>query len=490
MLLRHKLLLKIAGTTVSVPSVLAGAYMAVSGLTSDDAQTAYTDILNSTSNTDIGHTDTQQMAATGLPDGVTIQDAPASTEVQAPTDTAQTTDRVTTPRVEIAALSRFETGSLQSPDGTAAFTQPMTAATSTPASRNDIQESITSVERLTAAFRDYPGLVPDANNTSQLMAYAPASRADNDRLSDIFDTIIAAPAIPDIQTRNPTRIAHRTDEVCHGERWSIIDSNGAVIDDSQNRALIACPMASLTKIMTLYLAFQAFEEDNGFNADSNVTITSSIMRHSQEGHAHRSGYAGRGTRNSAGYMAILTGRLSDARATNALAVEVGRAYGLRGSDDAVMQGFINLMNKTAQELGLSNTEFSNAVGFTNNLRLRAFSEASNVSTAEDMARLLMETYEAYPEWTRRALGERQAGDGYNIQGHTLAQLVTDNGIDMAKSGTARASARRAIAFSMEVDGERLFVSILGASTSSRRTALTQWIASQTNSMLQTARLEQ
>ena len=316
--------------------------------------------------------------------------------------------------------------------------------------------NITPVNRVfTTAATPQPAHVisPSYPNFPLVMAYAPI---DDDYIIAPFDEVFTA---LQTETITPTRQATATEASCSGSRWSILDDQGTVLADSENRALIACPMASLTKVMTIYLAFQAFADNPDFDPDTQITIPRAITNHVQP-RAHTP-VAGTGRSYSAGYLAALAGRQSDAIATLGLAYAVGEAFGYTGTVDEVLGGVIQLMNYKAQELGLTNTRFNNPVGFTNQYRLTDFADTANVSTAEDMARLLMATYTLNPEWTEHALGN----DEYYTMRHTL-RAVRRNTVDFGKTGTTDAAGRAAV-FSLEIDGERVFAAMLGAPRGTR-----------------------
>ena len=293
---------------------------------------------------------------------------------------------------------------------------------------------------------------------SLLMGYAPTENGTFDPIQALLQIPSGLPLMTEEQTR-PTRTASRTEDSCSGPRWTILNAEGTVVADSERRALIACPMASLTKVMTLYLAFQAFSEENGFTPETQVQIPADVAHH-LDSRAYTP-VARTGRTYSAGELAALTGRRSDAIATLGLAYATGKAMGLQGNVDQVLGGFITLMNATAQELGLTNTVFNNPVGFTYQNRISDFASLSNVSTAEDMARLLMATYEQDPTWTQHSLGN----DGHYRHRHTLAS-VRDDSADFGKSGTTDAAGRAAVV-SFEVSGQRFYAAVLDSNAGMR-----------------------
>ena len=123
------------------------------------------------------------------------------------------------------------------------------------------------------------------------------------------------------------------------------------------------PIASLTKIMTAIVAIE-----NISNLDEVVTVPSQALEGLAQKNAMVVGFLP-GQRVT--YRDLLYGMLlpSGADATNIV------AYSLMGSEE----GYVNLMNEKAQELGLVNTHFSDTSGLD---------DYNNYSTVFDIATLL------------------------------------------------------------------------------------------------------
>lgn len=136
------------------------------------------------------------------------------------------------------------------------------------------------------------------------------------------------------------------------------------------------PVASLTKIMTTLIAIENIED-----LDKTVEITN-------ESFVGTDGYSKAGFRvgDVVTYKDLLYGVMlpSGAEAVNTIVLKV--------SGD--LDGFVTLMNNKAQELGLTNTHFDNAIGMDSveydGESSLDFEKFGNYSTAYDMATLLKE----------------------------------------------------------------------------------------------------
>ena len=121
--------------------------------------------------------------------------------------------------------------------------------------------------------------------------------------------------------------------------------------------------ASLTKIMTAYVAIENLNDFKEY-----VTVPQDIFPYLYSSHASVAGFA---AGESVQVIDLLYGCMlpSGADASLTLAIKIA------GSE----QGFVDLMNKKAQQLGLSDTHFSNVSGLY---------DSQHYSSARDMAILL------------------------------------------------------------------------------------------------------
>lgn len=260
----------------------------------------------------------------------------------------------------------------------------------------------------------------------------------------------------------PTREAREVEGVCSGMRWVISDEFGNIVDESDERSQIACPMASIAKIMTLRLAMIAIQENPAFTLDTPIRIERDTLGHVQTANVGRRWAVNR--IYTVGQMMDMVGQESDAVMSIALAHAAGRALGLTGSFDDVVYGFTNLMNVEAEKLGLRSTQFTNPIGNTYGNWGGPYQDFYQYSTPEAMARLLMETHTLSPEMTERDLGN---GGG---QGHTLA--VVNNGDAIGKSGTSRYFAGESAAIRTVIQGTAYYITVMDANGGARHWAIT------------------
>ena len=131
--------------------------------------------------------------------------------------------------------------------------------------------------------------------------------------------------------------------------------------------------ASLTKMMTLYLAFEAVESGR-VGLDQTVRVS----RHASRQPPSKV-YLREGQRVSIRHLIRATATKSANDAAMALAEALG------GSQE----GFARMMTSKARELGMPNSTFRNPHGLT---------QSGHLSTARDMARLARHLYFDFPEY--------------------------------------------------------------------------------------------
>ncbi|PCI87072.1 MAG: hypothetical protein COB24_07780 [Hyphomicrobiales bacterium] len=155
-----------------------------------------------------------------------------------------------------------------------------------------------------------------------------------------------------------------------------------VFDVSSGRVLSATDIdqkwypASLTKIMTGYLAFHAITTRKDISLTTKITLS----KHAASQPPSKLGIgAGRSLTMEKALEALFI------RSTNDIAV--GIAEKISGSE----ANFIDLMNRTAQLLGMSRTHFSNPHGLF---------KRDQVSTARDLAKLTHSILKQYPQFAR------------------------------------------------------------------------------------------
>ena len=200
--------------------------------------------------------------------------------------------------------------------------------------------------------------------------------------------------------------------------------------------------ASLTKIMTAYVVFEALR-DGRLTLETTITCSqlASIQPPTRVGMVP----GARMTVKKALQALIL-------HSANDAAVMLGEA--VEGTNDA----FVERMNTTAAKLGMTRTKFMNANGLPNE---------DQVTTARDLARLASAVVRDYPEhaalWSTLdvQIGKHHFGT-YN------GLLVNYAGADGMKTGFTCDSGYNVVA-SATRSGQKLIAVVLGEATGGRRT---------------------
>jgi D-alanyl-D-alanine carboxypeptidase len=206
--------------------------------------------------------------------------------------------------------------------------------------------------------------------------------------------------------------------------------------------------ASLTKMMTLYLAFEAVENGQ-LRLDQKVRVS----RHASRQPPSKL-YLKLGQRVSIRSLI----RASAIKSANDAAVALAEA--VSGSEKA----FARLMTSRARQLGMTNTTFRNANGLT---------AKGHLSTARDMAILGRHLFFDFPQYynlfsrrTARAAGKRV----YNTNRRLLSSYAGADGI---KTGYTNAAGYTLVA-SARRGNKRIIASLFGGKSSRwRATRMTQ-----------------
>jgi D-alanyl-D-alanine carboxypeptidase len=199
--------------------------------------------------------------------------------------------------------------------------------------------------------------------------------------------------------------------------------------------------ASLTKMMTLYLLFEAVQEGRVKLSD---TITFS---------SHSAGMPATNLNVDAGdRISVETAILAMVvRSANDAAVAVAEYLG--GTES----GFARLMTNKAQMLGMNSTLFRNANGLP---------DPKQRTTARDMATLSVALIRDFPQYYGYFKRTSFQYRGVNYSGHNKL-LKTFAGYDGIKTGYIRASGFN-LASSAQRDGRRLVVVVMGGTSPSMR----------------------
>jgi D-alanyl-D-alanine carboxypeptidase len=201
--------------------------------------------------------------------------------------------------------------------------------------------------------------------------------------------------------------------------------------------------ASLTKMMTLYMTFEALDEGR-LSLDQRLHVSKRA-----QGMVPSKLYlkAGQTIRVRDAILALVT------KSANDVAVVLAEALG--GSE---WQFAIDMTEK-ARNLGMKNTTFRNASGLPNRGQL---------STARDMAKLSQALLYDYPEYYHYFATQRFSYSGRTYGNHN--NLLDDyRGTDGIKTGYIRASGFN-LAASVVRDGRRLIAVVFGGRTARSRDA--------------------
>jgi D-alanyl-D-alanine carboxypeptidase len=216
----------------------------------------------------------------------------------------------------------------------------------------------------------------------------------------------------------------------------MVDAVTGEILSSSNADASTYP-ASLTKMMTLYLLFDALKHGQIKLTD---TITFSDHAASQDA-TNLAVSAGAKIKVETAILAIVV------RSANDAATAIGET--LAGSEWA----FAKKMTQTARALGMKNTTYRNANGLPN---------PEQRTTARDQAILAVALLRDFPEYYHYFAAERFSYRGVQYAGHNRV-LNKLNGADGIKTGYIRAAGFNLVS-SAEQNGRRLVGVVLGGTT--------------------------
>jgi D-alanyl-D-alanine carboxypeptidase len=200
--------------------------------------------------------------------------------------------------------------------------------------------------------------------------------------------------------------------------------------------------ASLTKMMTAYVAFQAIKKGE-ISPDTNITCSKHAVAQAPSKLGLPVG--GQITLETALKVLIV-------KSANDVAVMVAEA--VAGSED----GFVQRMNDTARKLGMTRTHYANANGLPNE---------NQVTTARDLAKLARALIVDFPEHADIfAMPRVQVGNKV-LRGHN-GMLITFPGADGMKTGFICDSGFNVVV-SATRDGRKLVAVVLGEPSVAIRT---------------------
>lgn len=201
--------------------------------------------------------------------------------------------------------------------------------------------------------------------------------------------------------------------------------------------------ASLTKLMTLYLTFEALESGR-LHLDQKVTVS----RHASRQPASKL-YLKAGQKVTIRHLIRATAIKSANDAAMVLAETIG------GSQS----GFAEMMTAKARKLGMMNSTFRNPHGLT---------ASGHLSTAHDMAILARQLYFDFPEYYNVFGKVTAQAAGKNIR-TTNRLLVSYKGAEGMKTGYTRAAGFNLVATAARGQ-ERIIAVVMGGNSSRSRNA--------------------
>ncbi len=202
--------------------------------------------------------------------------------------------------------------------------------------------------------------------------------------------------------------------------------------------------ASLTKMMTLYLAFQSIESGKS-SLDTVVTVTS---------HAANQPPSRLGLRAGQKIQLRYLIRAAAVKSANDAAAAIGDYLG--GDED----GIAALMNRQAKVLGMTNTTFRNANGLTRD---------GHLSTARDMSTLGRHLIYDFPQYYN-IFSRRTADAGIATVSSTNRRFLDAyEGADGIKTGYTVAAGFNLVG-SAQRGNKRVIATVFGASSTPERNA--------------------
>jgi D-alanyl-D-alanine carboxypeptidase len=212
----------------------------------------------------------------------------------------------------------------------------------------------------------------------------------------------------------------------------------------ENNANVRLHPAGLTKLMTLYVAFQAIESGE-------VSLDDSII---VSGKAEW--VIGSEVKLEEGMEIALRYLIRASAVGGANDASMALAEGLSGSE----QMFAQRMNSTAKSLGLTSSVWKNPHGLT---------EKGHMSTAKDLATLFIAHANDFPQYFN--LFSRRTTDAglREVANSSRRILGAIEGVSGAKYGFTRAAGNSSVTY-VERRGKRIVVAVLGEKSNAALTS--------------------
>ncbi len=221
----------------------------------------------------------------------------------------------------------------------------------------------------------------------------------------------------------------------------VVDARSGKILHSRNADTRLHP-ASLTKMMTLYVVFDAVRKGE-ITLDTQVVISRKAAAEPPSKLGLRSGQ-----KVKLRYLI----RAAAVKSANDAATALGEA--VSGSEAA----FARRMNRMAQAMGMSRTTFKNAHGLT---------ESGHLSTARDMTTLGRHLFYDFPDYYN-LFSRKSTSAGIKTVNNTNRRLLANyRGADGIKTGYTRAAGYNLVA-SAERGSERVIATVFGGRSVSWR----------------------
>ncbi|MCY1666176.1 D-alanyl-D-alanine carboxypeptidase family protein [Rhizobium sp. SL86] len=225
-----------------------------------------------------------------------------------------------------------------------------------------------------------------------------------------------------------------------GHAKFLVDADSGVVLESDNAEELNYP-ASLTKMMTLYMTFEALH-DGRLTWDTRLPI-------SENANSKEPFKFAIGAGNTISVTEAVTGMI--VLSTNDAAVAVAEKLG--GSEEK----FGEMMTAKARQLGMAQTVFRNPAGLP---------DPAQVTTAKDLAKLGLALMRDYPEEFKLFSQKRMVFRGMKLRGHN-GVLNTYPGATGLKTGFTNASGYNLVT-SVDRDGHRLIGVVMGGKTAQER----------------------
>ncbi|MFN3609578.1 MAG: D-alanyl-D-alanine carboxypeptidase family protein [Hyphomonas sp.] len=230
----------------------------------------------------------------------------------------------------------------------------------------------------------------------------------------------------------------------HAEKYAaiVVDADSGEVLHARNQDDPRYP-ASLTKVMTLYLLFDAINAGDVSLKDK-ITVSRTAAAQPPSN-----------LRLKAGDKIPVEDAIYALTTKSANDVAAAVAEFLGGSE----RKFATMMTEKARELGLSNTTFRNASGLP---------DTAQLSTARDMAILADALLDNHPTYYHYFQNQRFSWGGMTYRSHNNL-IGSVDGVDGIKTGYTRASGFNLMT-SAERDGRRVIAIMLGGASAKSRDA--------------------